>query len=207
MRHGVRPPVRLAAVVLGVALLVAGCTSSPDPDPTAQPSADPGASFVGSGFAACPAPTNAPLARGGLAAVTVPCMDGSGGEVRLDRPTGRPTVVNLWGSWCPPCGEELPAFQRLHADAGGPGGRLVVLGVVTEDVAAGSVQAGRAVGVTFANVFDRQGAVRKALGVNRMPVTAFVGADGRVRHVHSTSTLTDDQLRQLVAEHLGVRVA
>ena len=37
-----------------------------------------------------------------------------------------PAVINLWASWCAPCREELPAFQRL-ADA--PAARCAVLGV------------------------------------------------------------------------------
>jgi len=197
----VRLSVRLG--VLGAAaLLLAGCTSAA-PAPEATPSATRTVAFAGSGFAPCPAPTGAPLASGGLAPVTVPCMDGSGRSVRLDRPTGRPLVVNLWASWCPPCGTELPAFQRLHADAAGS---VVVLGVVTADGEARSVGAGQALDLTFANVYDRDAAVRRALGVNALPATAFVGPDGRVRHVHRSTPLDDGELRRLVERHLGVRV-
>ena len=39
--------------------------------------------------------------------------DGELSSAELD---GRPVVINFWGSWCEPCKEELPAFQRTYAD-------------------------------------------------------------------------------------------
>lgn len=131
-------------------------------------------------------------------------MDGGGEAYALARPSGRPMVLNLWGSWCPPCGEELPAFQRLHTDAHG---KLTVLGVVTEDSAKGSVVAARELGVTFANVYDREGKVRRAIGRNALPVTLFVDAGARVRHVYNGVPLDDAALRALVQKHLGVVVS
>ena len=34
---------------------------------------------------------------------------------------GGPTVVNFWGSWCPPCVEEMPALQEVHHELGEQG--------------------------------------------------------------------------------------
>lgn len=34
-----------------------------------------------------------------------------GGEISLRTFTGRPTVVNLWATWCPPCRREMPVLQ------------------------------------------------------------------------------------------------
>jgi len=39
--------------------------------------------------------------------------------VRLADFAGKPTVINLWATWCPPCVREMPMFveaQRQHAD-------------------------------------------------------------------------------------------
>ena len=36
-------------------------------------------------------------------------------EARLDKLEGYPVVVNKWASWCAPCREEFPYFQRQSA--------------------------------------------------------------------------------------------
>ncbi|MFA7668385.1 MAG: TlpA disulfide reductase family protein [Burkholderiaceae bacterium] len=35
--------------------------------------------------------------------------------VTLHDYAGRPVVLNLWASWCPPCRREMPAFQQAEA--------------------------------------------------------------------------------------------
>jgi thiol-disulfide isomerase/thioredoxin len=170
--------------MIAVAVL-AGCAAQP--------------AFQGSGFAACPQEG----AKGRLPAVTVTCMDGSGRTVSLDRLTGRPMVVNLWASWCPPCGKEMPAFVRLHRKAGD---NLVVLGVATKDDPDRALAAARDVGVHFANVFDPDAAVERGLGRANLPVTVFVDAKGTVKYTYAGPVLTDKKLADLVKQHLGVVV-
>ena len=36
---------------------------------------------------------------------------------------GRALLLNLWATWCVPCRAEMPALDRLQAEAGGPGFR------------------------------------------------------------------------------------
>jgi len=112
-------------------------------------------------------------------------------------------VVTLWAPWCQPCAKELPLFERLSQAAAG---RLTVIGVVVQAPAGQSVAAGRDVGVTFANLYDRDGAVPAGLGKVALPVTVLVGPEGRVRVVHAAVLPDDAALRTLVARHLGVIV-
>lgn len=48
---------------------------------------------------------------GALLSLRLP--DVSGREVSLDRWRGRVIVANFWATWCPPCLEEIPAFERV----------------------------------------------------------------------------------------------
>jgi thiol-disulfide isomerase/thioredoxin len=183
--------VRGLFAALAAAVLLAGCATT-----TPQ--------FRDSGFAACPAPSAATALPGkALPAAELECMDGSGTRVPLDRPVGVPMVVNLWAPWCGPCAEELPAFQRLYADAGDA---LVVLGVVTKSDPGQTVSAARDLGLRFPNVFDRDEEVLRGLRQRGLPVTVFVGPDGGVRSVYKGGVLTDAALRGLVRTHLGVDV-
>lgn len=38
----------------------------------------------------------------------------SGEELELYQNDGKPTVVNFWATWCPPCKYEMPYFQKLY---------------------------------------------------------------------------------------------
>jgi peroxiredoxin len=183
-------------------LALAGCAGSSGATDTARTSI--AGQFRGSGFAACPTPGKTPsVAPKRLPAIALTCMDGSGRTVRLDQLTGKPMVLNLWASWCQPCGKELPAFSRLAASAGHT---LVVLGVSTKDDPGRAVAAGRDVGVQFANVYDPDVAVGRSLGRTSLPVTVLVGADGAIRYVYAGPVLTDQALAELVQQHLGVPV-
>lgn len=39
-----------------------------------------------------------------------------GTPVKLDDFKGKPTVVNLWATWCPPCVREMPVLQQAQVD-------------------------------------------------------------------------------------------
>ncbi|HEV2087204.1 MAG TPA: TlpA disulfide reductase family protein, partial [Cryptosporangiaceae bacterium] len=131
----------------------------------------------------------------------LPCMDGSGARLALGAPTGLPTVVNLWASWCGPCAKEMPAFVAFAARATG---KARVVGVNTGDDPENAVAAAKDVRVTFANVYDPEQRVRRALAVPGLPATVFVTADGRVVHVYNGPALDQPTLELLVEKHLGV---
>ncbi len=119
-------PARLAGGVL-VAALLAGCA-------TGQPSAQTREPAAGEAAPAAPAcerlPEQAPaVGSDGLPALTLPCL-GPGPDVWLDRLTGRPTLVNLWATWCGPCREEMPLLQAAH---GRHGEQIRFLGVDVQD--------------------------------------------------------------------------
>lgn len=49
---------------------------------------------------------------------------------RLEQLEGYPVVVNKWASWCAPCREEFPVFQRVGAELGT---EVAFLGVASND--------------------------------------------------------------------------
>jgi thiol-disulfide isomerase/thioredoxin len=189
-----RRGVRIALSVVAVAGLLAACAPGSDPAPGPSP-------FHGSGFAACPTARGPAPAKSLLAAIELTCMDGSGSRFTPGAPLGRPVILTLWGSWCPPCGEELPAFSRLiaaHPD------KLIVVGIDTEDSATTSISAAKDIDVRFANAFDRKGRVRKALKAHSLPVTVFLDEQGTIVYVNSTKPLDDASLRAAVIRYLKV---
>lgn len=191
-----RPLRVLLAVPL---LLAAACSATPEPpaDAARPPFADCG------GLTEPPAGTG----RGGstptnqLPDLELPCFTG-GAAVPLRALRG-PVVINLWASWCAPCRAELPAFQRLADRAGG---HLHVVGVDTRDRPAAAQSLATELGLTFPTLTDPGEKLRVAVKRSALPVTMFIDASGRVRHIHDSTALDDRALADLVGRHLDVRL-
>ena len=177
-----------------VAALLGGCASG-DAEPVPEPE-------VAIGLAACPEQADEPAAGGAaLPDLVFDCP--GGGQLDLARAPGVPTVVNLWGSWCTPCREELPLLQEF-ADAAGD--RVRVVGLISKDGVPQADSFAVDAGVTFPNAFDGEGELMAELGLNGLPYTAFISADGTLAHSELGPVESVEELEALVAEHLGVRL-
>ena len=86
----------------------------------------------------------APLAKGEVAAVTVPrepkplpelAFSGPDGQPRrLADYKGRTVLLNLWATWCVPCRQEMPALDGLQAALGGPDFEVVAINIDTRNL-------------------------------------------------------------------------
>ena len=190
MRHR-----QVAIALTGALLLLVGCTSaSPEPD-AAEPTAT--SSDV---FDPCPEQPDEPSAAGSaVPAVTFDCL--GGGTLDLTRAPGVPTVVNLWASWCGPCRTELPLMQQL-ADAAGD--KVRVIGVISRDGEPQAESFAEDAGTSFPAAFDGDGELMADLGLNGLPYTMFLAADGTLVHSELGQVDSEDELRGLVEDHLGV---
>lgn len=197
MRSG-RP---VAAVTLAAAAaLLAACGGSDNaPRATAvlpAPIADPSA-IAAANLDRCPSTAGAG-AQADLPDVPMPCL-GAGPAVQLSALAGRPTVINVWATWCGPCRAELPHFQWLHEAAGES---VRVLGVLYEDDPDGGLAFLQRLGVRFPSVLDSDGEL-KASRVVGLPATFFVAADGTTT-LHLGEVKSQAELRDLVAARLRV---
>nr|WP_092558105.1 TlpA disulfide reductase family protein [Actinoplanes derwentensis] len=174
---------RLAALAVLAAL--AGCTAAVEPE-TPSP------------FAACDGLTGG-TTKSEIPDISLSCFTG-GAEVRLrDLPT--PAVINIWGSWCGPCREELPVFQGLADRADG---RFTVIGVDTKDSRTAGAEFAADKSVSFPTLFDPEMTFANKLGATMLPATVFIDADGGM-YVHRAS-MDVDQLIEQVRKHIGVTV-
>lgn len=111
----------------------------------------------------------------GLPGTALPCL-GTGPDRPVSAGDGRPTVVNLWASWCLPCVREMPLLQRT-ADRTGDAARFV--GIDTQDARDSAAGLMQATGLRYPSYDDRDGVVRSAVRAVGLPVTLVFDASGR----------------------------
>jgi thiol-disulfide isomerase/thioredoxin len=110
---------------------------------------------------------------------------------------GKPVVVNLWASWCPPCLREMPVLAAAQQQEKGINFVFVNQG---EDAAI-AAQYLKAIPFTLANVWLDPGSVLgRAIGSTALPTTLFYDENGRLVDTHlgplSTASLAS-KLAQL----------
>jgi thiol-disulfide isomerase/thioredoxin len=93
---------------------------------------------------------------------------------------GKVVVVNFWATWCDPCREEMPSFERLRDRLKGKPFDVVTVnyGEGPERIRA-FLQRHK---VMLPVVLDRDKDTAKAWGAGGLPMTFIVDARGRVRY-------------------------
>jgi len=122
-----------------------------------------------------------------------------GGRMRLTSTQGKPVVVNLWASWCPPCRMEMPALaeaQAKHPDV--------------EFVFANQGEAGDAVEgflsgekLVLRNVLlDSTGVLSQQSNSRGLPTTLFFNANGELvdRRAGELSPATLEQRLEMLRQ-------
>ena len=105
-----------------------------------------------------------------------------GADVSLASFAGKTVLLNLWATWCAPCRSEMPALDKLQAQAGGPGFEVVAVNVDTARVERAGTFLDE-IGVSHlaryadhtGDAFETLRLAGKALG---LPTSLFIDAEG-----------------------------
>lgn len=131
--------------------------------------------------------------------ITLPCLD-SASKIDFQAIRG-PVVVNVFGSWCAPCQEEIPHFIDLAKTK-----KVAIVGV---DVEEPSVERGRAFvikkGMSWPVLFDVNSTTRGLFGFG-VPVTWFIDANGKVTYKQIGLIHSDAVLNSEVTKYLGIKL-
>ncbi|MGH3621892.1 MAG: TlpA family protein disulfide reductase [Sciscionella sp.] len=131
-------------------------------------------------------------------------LTNAGKTISLSDFAGKVVVLNIWGSWCPPCRAEAPELQKLSEQEKGSGVQVLGIDVRDPDRSAPRDFV-RDRNITYPSIYDASGRTLLALNGyprNVVPSTIVLDRRHRVAAVFLKPLLADDlrpTLRQLSA--------
>lgn len=102
-------------------------------------------------------------------------------EFRFDQMSGKPLVVNLWASWCPPCRREMPMMADLAANNDqaefifanqGEGQAAIQNYLKQHNIVLPQI------------IIDQFSDLSRHYGAPGLPATLFISADGILKSAH-----------------------
>lgn len=176
---------RAVSLVVTTLILLSGCSSQSTSVPTL------GAVVDCNSIPTSQTPTGLEL----------PCLDGKS-TIHFSDLRG-PLIVNVWGSWCAPCQDEIPIIRSFYAKVQT---KLHLMGVDVEEAKrSDGSDFVVANGMTWPNVVDPDGRSRGLFGMG-VPVTWFINSGGVVVHKKIGVIKSEQELRDLTSQYLNITV-
>jgi thiol-disulfide isomerase/thioredoxin len=113
-----------------------------------------------------------------------------------------PAIVNVWGTWCKPCRQELP--HLAHYLAQHPKGAKVIGIAVEEKNQAVVKKFVETHGITWPILYDANGVTRETFGMG-VPVTWFIDSSGRVAYKKFGPFKSLEEIEMATIKYLGVK--
>ena len=112
-----------------------------------------------------------------------------------------PMILNVWGTWCAPCLEELPLLRRFHDQYGD---QVQVVGLNVEEQDKSAVEPFiKTNGIVWPSLYDPDGRTRKVIGMG-VPVTWFINNDGAVIYKKIGAFADYPELEGLVKKYFNL---
>ncbi|MGI5450309.1 TlpA family protein disulfide reductase [Streptomyces sp. CA-243310] len=185
----------LTAVTLASALTLSACGDSGS---GSKPSGSAGGNYV--------------TGPGGISTVAkgdraeAPRLDGGtvdGKTLDVTSLKGKVVVLNVWGSWCPPCRAEAPYFAKVSKAMADAGKDVAFVGLNTRDNSkqnAASFE--ETYGITYPSLYDPDGKLmlrfpKGTLNPQSIPSTIVLDKEGRIA-ARTLVAVNEEQLRSMI---------
>lgn len=116
----------------------------------------------------------------------LPGLDGK--PVKLADYKGKVTIVDIWGTWCPPCRMEVPHFVALRENYKDKG--VEIVGINEEHVTASKVKEtieefAKETGINYTLAIGDNKVEEQIPEFSAFPTTLFLDREGKVRYKHT----------------------
>ncbi|MFJ8210984.1 TlpA family protein disulfide reductase [Streptomyces sp. NPDC096033] len=135
-----------------------------------------------------------------------PRLDGATVDGKtLDTTTlkGKVVVLNVWGSWCPPCRAEAPYFAKVSKELGDAGKDVAFVGINTRDNSTQNAAAfEQNFGITYPSLYDPDGKLilrfpKGTLNPSAIPSTVVLDKEGKIA-ARTLAAVNEEQLRSMI---------
>ena len=132
--------------------------------------------------------------------VPLECL-GGGSEISADSIRG-PALINVWGTWCEPCKQELPHLADFWAKYSD---QVDLVGIAVEEKNQQSVRKFiKNYGISWPILYDATGATRGKFGMG-VPVTWLVDESGTVVYKKYGPFKSTEEIELAAIKYLGVK--
>ncbi|MBS4013117.1 MAG: TlpA family protein disulfide reductase [Bacteroidetes bacterium] len=97
---------------------------------------------------------------------------------------GKPYVVSFWATWCRPCLKELTAIDEIYEDWLEEGFKLIAISTDNARTKNNVMPMVKGRGWQFEFYSDENGDLQRAMGVNMIPHTFILDANGNIIEQH-----------------------
>ncbi|MFZ3499535.1 TlpA family protein disulfide reductase [Streptomyces sp. 5.8] len=138
--------------------------------------------------------------------VDAPKLDGEtvdGGTLDTTTLKGKVVVLNVWGSWCPPCRAEAPSFAKVAKEMEEAGQPVAFVGINTRDnTKQNAASFEETYGITYPSLFDPNGKLmlrfpKGTLNPNAIPSTIVLDKDGKIAS-RTLAAVSETKLRSMI---------
>ncbi len=134
----------------------------------------------------------------------MPCLSG---EVSINfHQLKGPMVINVWGSWCEGCKEEMPYFVDLYKSQAFESGQIQLLGInVEESSKEDAIEYIKQSGMSWPHLEDLDGISKSIFGPG-VPVTWFIDNEGENVGTKIGAYTNKKQLFEQVEKAFGIKL-
>lgn len=135
-------------------------------------------------------------------AFDLPVLGTESRHMALETLRGKIVLLDFWASWCGPCRESFPLYEKLRSEL--PAKDFMLLAINLDEMADAPAAFLHEHPVSYASLADPSGDVAKKFGLVGMPTSFVIDRDGVVRSRHTGFKPQDidalrGEIRELIA--------
>lgn len=121
-----------------------------------------------------------------------------GETIKLSDLRGKPVLINLWTTWCPPCRAEMPAIEKIYREYKNDGLIVLAINMTYQDTFENIEPFIDEYELTFPILLDQSNSVGSAYQLRSLPSSFFIDREGIVNEIVIGGPMAEALLRTRV---------